>query len=452
MSLAELRSGGTPHLSRKGERGPLLRLDDPLVRRSYYEASAQRTAQYPSLQTDIACDVCVVGGGLAGLSAAIDLADAGFTVAVLEAGRVGWGASGRNGGQALVGLACDMQVVERQLGHERARQVWDATVEAIELIRARCRRFEIDCEWRDGCMAAAVTERRAAELAPWIEALARDYGYERMRVIDRAELPQWIASSRYQGAVFDAGSGHLHPLKYTLGLARAACGLGVKIFEGTRAIAVRPGRLTEVQTSQGRVHCSQVLLAGNVYLDHLMPQLASRIMPVGTFIAASVPLGTERAAQLLPHGTAVSDTQWVLDYFRLSRDERMIFGGRVSYSTIAPLRLPEAMRRRMVGVFPQLADVPIEFAWGGYVDITMNRAPDFGRVADNVYYLQGFSGHGLALTGLAGRLVAEAIRGSASRFDLFAAIKHRDFPGGRWLRTPLLVLAMAWYRMRDVIG
>jgi gamma-glutamylputrescine oxidase len=430
----------------------LLCPDDPLVRHSYYEASVQRTDHYPSLQTDVACDVCVVGGGLAGLSAAIDLADAGFTVAVLEARQVGWGASGRNGGQALVGLACDMRVVERQLGQAAARQVWDATVEAVELINARCERFEIDCEWQDGCLAAAVTQRRAGELVPWIEALARDYGYEKMRLIDRTELPQWIASSRYRAAALDSGSGHLHPLKYTLGLAHAATGLGVEIFEGSRATEVRPGRLAEVQTPQGRVQCSHVLLAGNVYLDHLMPQLASRIMPVGTFIAASVPLGAERAAQLLPRRTAVSDTQWVLDYFRLSRDDRMIFGGRVSYSTIAPPRLPEAMRRRMVAVFPQLADVRIEFAWGGYVDITMNRAPDFGRVSDNVYYLQGFSGHGLALTGLAGRVVAEAIRGTASRFDLFAAIKHRDFPGGRWLRTPLLVLAMAWYRTRDLMG
>ncbi len=426
--------------------------DDPLVRRSYYEASVDRADPHPPLQADIACDVCIVGGGLSGLSAAIDLADAGYTVALLEARRVGWGASGRNGGQALVGLACDMQVVEHQIGREAARQIWDASVQAVELIHERCRRFDIDCEWQDGFVAAAVTKRRAGELGLWVDSLARDYGYERMQLIDRAQLPEWIASPRYQAAAFDSGSGHLHPLKYTLGLARAAAGLGVKIFEGTPAIEVRPGRLAEVQAPQGRVHCSHVLLVGNVYLDNLMPRLATRIMPVGTFIAASRPLGAARAEALLPRRAAVSDTQWVLDYFRLSRDDRMIFGGRVSYSTLPPWRLPEAMRRRMVSVFPQLADVPVEFAWGGYVDITMNRAPDFGRVTDNVYYLQGFSGHGLALTGLAGRMVAEAIRGTASRFDLFARIKHRDFPGGRWLRTPLLVLAMGWYRLRDLIG
>jgi gamma-glutamylputrescine oxidase len=432
--------------------GSVLGLDERLARHSYYEASAERNERHELLRNDIACDVCVVGGGLAGLSAAIDLAEAGYTVAVLEARQVGWGASGRNGGQALVGLACDMHVVERQLGREAAKQIWDTTVQAVELIHERCRRFDIDCEWQDGFVAAAVTKRRAGELGSWVESLARDYGYDRMQLIDRAQLPQWIASPRYQAAAFDSGSGHLHPLKYTLGLARAAAGLGVKIFEGTRAIEVRPGRLAEVHAPQGRVHCSHVLLAGNVYLEDLMPRLAARIMPVGTFIAASRPLGAERAAALLPRRSAVSDTQWVLDYFRLSRDDRIIFGGRVSYSTLPPWRLPEAMRRRMVGVFPQLVDVPIEFAWGGYVDITINRAPDFGRVTDNVYYLQGFSGHGLALTGLAGRMVAEAIRGTASRFDLFARIKHRDFPGGRWLRTPLLVLAMGWYRLRDLIG
>jgi len=426
--------------------------DDPLTRNSYYEASVQRTDKYPALQADIACDVCVVGAGLAGLSAAIDLARSGFTVAVLEGRQVGWGASGRNGGQALVGLACDMEVVERQLGREAARRVWDTTVESVQLIHERRREFDIDCEWKEGFVAAAVTRRRAAELAPWVEQLARDYGYERMRLIDASELPQWIASPRYRAGALDSGSGHMHPLKYTLGLARAASSLGVKIFEDSRALQVRPARLTEVRAARGSVHCSHVLLAGNVYLDGLMPVLGRRIMPVGTFIAASRQLGAERAAQLLPGGAAVSDTQFVLDYFRLSSDHRMLFGGRVSYSTIAPPRLPEAMRRRMVGVFSQLRDVPIEFAWGGYVDITMNRAPDFGRVADNVYYLQGFSGHGLALSGLAGRMVAEAIRGTASRLDLFARIEHRNFPGGSWLRTPLLVLAMAWYRLRDLIG
>jgi gamma-glutamylputrescine oxidase len=430
----------------------VLESEDLLTRDSYYAASAGRRERHPALLGDVACDVCVVGGGLSGLSAAIELREAGFTVAVLEARQVGWGASGRNGGQALCGLACDISEIERQLGAAAARQVWDASVEAVELIGERCRRFEIDCEWQDGFLSAAVTERRAIQLAQWVEALERDYGYRKLRLIEGSDLPQWIASQRYRAAAFDSGGGHLHPLKYTLGLARAASALGASIFEDTRALDLQVGRLKVVRTAQGNVHCHHVLLAGNVYLGALAPSLAARIMPVGTFIAASAPLGAERAGALIPSRAAVCDTQWVLDYFRLSRDDRMIFGGRVSYSTIVPRRLSEAMRRRMVAVFPQLGDVPIEYAWGGYVDITMNRAPDFGRLGDGVYYLQGFSGHGLALSGMAGRLAAEAIRGTASRFDLFASLKHRNFPGGRWLRTPLLVLAMAWYRLRDALG
>lgn len=430
----------------------MLEPDDRLTRASYYEAGVVREARRAPLRGEVACDVCVVGGGLAGLSAAIDLRDAGLAVAVLEARTFGWGASGRNGGQALPGLACDMSVVEGQLGREAARQVWDLGVEAVGLIGERCRRFGIDCDWQPGFLSVAIGERRAAQLFQWAEALERDYGYRQLQSIARPDLARWIASPRYHGAVHDAGGGHLHPLKYTLGLARAAAGLGAALYEDSAAIELQPGATCTVRTAQGVVHCKHVLLAGNVYLDPLEPRLARRIMPVGTFIAASRPLAPELAASLIPSRAAVCDTQWVLDYFRLSRDDRMIFGGRVSYSGVVPQRLPEAMRRRMVGVFPQLAHAAVEYAWGGYVDITMNRAPDFGRLAPNVYYLQGFSGHGLALTGMAGRLVAQAIGGSAAKFDLFARLQHRDFPGGSALRTPLLVMAMAWFRLRDLMG
>jgi gamma-glutamylputrescine oxidase len=430
----------------------MLEPDDRLTRGSYYEAGVSRPRRHAPLQGEVACDVCVVGGGLAGLSAAIELRGAGFTVAVLESRAFGWGASGRNGGQALAGLACDMSVVERQLGREAARRIWDLSVEAVGLIAERCRIFGIDCEWQPGFLSVAIGARRAAQLQRWAESLERDYGYGQLRGIARAELAQWIASARYHGAVYDGGGGHLHPLKYTLGLARAAAGIGAALYEDSAAIGLEPGPTCTVRTARGLVHCKYVLLAGNVYLDPLVPRLARRIMPVGTFIAASAPLAPALAASLIPSRAAVCDTQWVLDYFRLSRDDRMVFGGRVSYSGLVPQRLPESMRQRMVGVFPQLADTPVEYAWGGFVDITMNRAPDFGRLAPNVYYLQGFSGHGLALTGMAGRFVAQAIAGSAAKFDLFAKLTHRDFPGGSALRTPLLVLAMAWFRLRDLLG
>jgi len=429
----------------------MLDSEDTPLSDSYYEAGLTRAPVRACLQGEIACDVCVVGGGLSGLSAAIELRQAGFTVALLEARRLGRGASGRNGGQVLPGLACDMAVVERQLGRAAAQQVWNMSLEAIELIRRRCDRFGIDCEWQEGLLAAAVGARRARALGRWTASLARDYGYDRLRLIDGAQVQQWIASPRYRALAYDSGGGHLHPLKYTLGLAQAAGDLGVAIFEGSRALELRPGKTHTVRTSSGAVHCHHVLLAGNVYLGDLAPALAARIMPVGTFVAASVPLEGRLAAGLIPSRAAVCDTQWVMDYFRIARDGRMIFGGLVSYSGRRPWGLREAMRRRMVRVFPQLSQVPIEHVWGGHVDITINRAPDFGRLMDNIYYLQGFSGHGLALSGLAGRLVAQAIAGSASRFDLFARLRHRVFPGGARLRMPVLVLAMAWRQLRDLM-
>ncbi|MEY3475070.1 MAG: hypothetical protein RL087_1528, partial [Pseudomonadota bacterium] len=282
------------------------------------------------------------------------------------------------------------------------------------------------------------------------------YGYP-VRRIGASEIGDWIASPRYQAAVHDPRSGHLHPLKYTLGLAEAAERAGVRLHEGSAATALVPGPTPRVVTAQGEVVADQVLLAGNVYLGELAPALAARIMPVGTYIACTEPLEPGLAASLVPSGSAVCDNNFVLDYFRPTVDHRMLYGGRVSYSTVTPSHLAESMRQRMVSTFPQLSNARIAHAWGGFVDITMNRAPDFGRLpaqghAPNVYYLQGFSGHGLALTGLAGRLVAEAMTGDASRFDIFARLRHRAFPGGRWLRTPALVLGMAWYRLRDQLG
>ncbi len=433
---------------------PLLDVDRDLTRHSYYAATAPREASFPTLQGAVSADVAIVGGGLAGLSAAIELHDRGFDVVLLEARQVGWGASGRNGGQAIHGLACDQDVIETQLGLEAARRVWDMSIEALDLIRQRIARFGIDCDWRDGYLAVATSERKARELRAWVERVERVYGYPQ-QWIGRDELPRWLASPRYVAGAADPRSGHLHPLKYSLGLARAAAALGVRIYEHSAVTRLDAGAPLRLHTAQGDVAARRVLLAGNVYLQQfapeVAPQLAARIMPVGTYIVATPPLGTERAAALIPSGCAVCDTNFVLDYFRTTPDHRLIYGGRVSYSTATPMNLAAGMRRRMVRTFPQLDDVEVEHAWGGFVDISMNRAPDFGRIGGDVYYVQGFSGHGLALTGLAGKLVAEAIAGDASRFDTFARVKHRPFPGGRLLRMPALVAGMAWYRLRDLL-
>ncbi len=431
----------------------LLSVDRELTRHSYYADTATRAARYPALQGDADCDVAIVGGGLAGLSAAIELADRGFSVRLLEAREVGFGASGRNGGQAIHGLACDQAEIEQQLGLDAARRVFGMSIEALDLIRQRCARFGIDCDWRDGYLGVATSAGKARDLLAGADHLERAYDYPMQRIA-QADLPQWIASPRYRAAVHDPRSGHLHPLKYTLGLARAAAGLGVTIHEDTAVTALTTGARPVLHTAQGRITARQVLLAGNVYLQGIAAPIESRIMPVGTYIIATAPVGEALARQLIPSGAAVCDNNVVLDYFRFSADHRMVYGGRVSYSTATPMNLAESMRRRMADTLPALAATPVTHAWGGFVDISMNRAPDFGRLPGcaQVYYLQGFSGHGLALTGLAGRVVAEAMAGDASRFDTFARIRHRPFPGGRLLRMPALVLGMAWYRLKDAIA
>jgi gamma-glutamylputrescine oxidase len=429
---------------------PLARVDRDLQRHSYYTATAPRGEAHPSLQGALECDVAVVGAGLAGLSAALELAQQGFKVVVLEAAQVGRGASGRNGGQAIHGLACDQSVIEAQLGIEAARQVWGMSLEALALLQSRLARWNIEAEWQSGYLAVATSPAKARQLAQATEALERSYGFVQ-RSISRAELPQWLNSPRYHGAVFDERSGHLHPLKYTLGLASAAKAAGALLFENSAVLRLERGGVNTLHTAQGHVRAKQVLLAGNVYLDGLAPELAPRVMPVGTYIACTEVLGAQAARQLIPSQAAVCDTNFVLDYFRTTADQRLLYGGRVSYSTAPPMSLANSMRRRMMNTFPSLKAARIEYAWGGFVDITMNRAPDFGRLGPNLYYLQGFSGHGLALTGLAGQLVAQAMYGDASRFDVFARLKHRPFPGGRLLRMPALVLGMAWYRMKDLL-
>jgi len=435
----------------------LLATDTELSRNSYYAATAVRDAAFAPLRGDARCDVAIVGGGLAGLSAALELRQRGLDVVLLEARELGWGASGRNGGQAIHGLACDQDVIEQQLGLDTARQVWAMSIEALDLLRERIGAHHIDCDWRDGYLGLATNARKGADLAAWADRIGTVYGYPLQR-ISATDIGAWIASPRFHSGVHDPRSGHLHPLKYTLGLARAAAAAGVRLHEQSPVTALVHGAAPTLRTEQGSVQARQVLLAGNVYLHGVAPALEPRIMPVGTYIACSEALDPALADRLVPSRSAVCDTNFVLDYFRTTNDHRMLYGGRVSYSTVTPTHLAESMRQRMVGTFPQLAGTKVEYAWGGFVDISMNRAPDFGRLpaaagaAANVYYLQGFSGHGLALTGLAGRLLAEAIAGDATRFDVFARLKHRAFPGGGLLRTPALVLGMAWYRLRDMLG
>ncbi len=443
-----------------------MNIDLKATQNSYYAASANEQPSYPKLLADIEADVCVVGGGFAGLSAAIELADRGYKVALLEANHIGFGASGRNGGQIIAGLACEQDVIEKALGFEAAKQVWNMTLEALDLVRERVKRFDINCELVDGFLGVSIGEKKGKSLRLWFDSMAKKYAYDSdAKWIEPAHLKDWINSPRYFNGYYDKRSGHLHPLNYCLGLARGAASLGVQIYQHSAVTQMQHGETTILRTQTGSVKAKFVVLAGNIFLSEITPTLAptltKRIMPVGTYIIGTEPILPSLAKQLIPTNAAICDTNFVLDYFRfsggannqtLATNPRMIFGGRVSYSTMTPRNLTTIMQQRMAAAFPQLANTKVDYTWGGFVDITMNRAPDFGRVANNVYYLQGFSGHGVALTGLAGKLVAEAISGQAERLDVMSTIKHHDFPGGKLLRTPALVLGMAWYQLREKFG
>lgn len=421
---------------------------------SWYATTSAPWPAQPRLGGHERVDVAILGGGLTGLSAALELARHGLKVAILEAHRVGWGASGRNGGQVIFGYGCDQAKITSLVGLDDSRKLFDWSVEGVDLVRERIARYGIDCDWRDGHAHVPIKPRQVAELHAWQRDLQENFGYA-TEWWDRERQRTEIVSDRYLGALFDPQSGHLHPLNYTLGLGRAALAAGVRIYEHSPVIELVRGdgaaSKPRLRTAEGELEADVVVLAGNAYVHGLAPELDARVMPVGTYIGATEPIGAARMQSLIRNGIAVADINWALDYFRPSSDHRLLFGGRASYSTLQPLNLRATMIQRMTRVFPQLAGVKLDHVWGGYVDISLNRAPHWGRLTPNIYFAQGFSGHGVAATGLAGRVIAEAIAAQTHRLDLYAKITHHPFPGGRALRTPLLVAAMAWYKLRDAL-
>ena len=414
---------------------------------SWYRASMPAVPPRAQLQGVLDADVCIVGAGFTGLSAALELAEAGRSVIVLEAEDVGWGCSGRNGGQINPGVACDHARVVSELGEQDARRVWQLGLDGVDLLRDRVERYGIDCDLKWGILLVANKARQVPELRAWQQELG-ELGYDRLEFHDRAAL-QGLLNADYQAGVMDLGGGDLHPLKYVQGLARAAEQAGVRIFERSAVRSYREQRgQVQVCTAGGQVRAGHLLLAGNAYLGKLLPWYRKGFMPIGSYIGATRPLG-DLAEQLIPSRAAVCDMNTLIDYYRLTPDNRLLFGGRASARDARPDALRQTMRERMAQVFGQLAGEDFEYLWGGQVAMTMSKAPVFGRLGPRVLFTQGYSGQGVALAGLAGKLMAETVLGDARNFDLMARWRHLPVPPGAPLQTAIRALALLWYRLQD---
>ncbi|MAM24357.1 MAG: FAD-dependent oxidoreductase [Rhodobacteraceae bacterium] len=418
---------------------------------SWYAATATPLPAFPALKGEARADVCVIGGGYTGLSAALHLAEAGRRVILLEAQRVGFGASGRNGGQLGSGQRVEQDDLERMLGEDAARRLWDLGEDAKALVKDLVARHGIDCHLKPGVAHTASSDREVRHLHHYADHLRKHYGYNQIETLDHAALQGVCPSPDYRGGTLDMGAAHLHPLNFALGLARAARGAGVTIYEGSAVLAIEKGTPATLRTKDGQVRADHVVIACNGYLGRLEPGVATRVMPINNFIAATEPLGA-RVAEVLPRDVAVADSRFVVNYFRLSHDGRLLFGGGESYGYRFPADIAAKVRKPMAEIFPHLADVKIDYAWGGTLAITMKRLPYLARVAPNILSASGYSGHGVGNATQAGKLMALAICGDDDGFDTMAALPAPPFPGGIALRTPLLVLAMSWYAMRDRLG
>lgn len=418
--------------------------------RSWYAATAHERTPAPQLRGDAAADICVVGGGFTGLSAALHLAERGYSVALIEAHRVGFGASGRNGGQLGSGQRVEQTDLEKMVGEADALKLWELAENAKDLVKQLISKHNIDCDLKPGIAHATFSASETAHEHAYVEHLQSRYGYDQITALSEEALSAVCPSPRYKGGSLDMGAAHLHPLNYALGLARACEKAGVTFYENTHVHHIEDGAKVTVRCDTGRVLADHVILAANGYLGGLNRRVAGRVMPINNFIAATEPLG-EDAVRVLTKDIAVADSKFVVNYFRLSPDNRLLFGGGESYGYKFP-DIDKTVRKPMIDIYPHLKDIRFDYTWGGTLAITMKRLPYLARLAPNIISASGYSGHGVGTATQAGKLMADAIAGEATGFDTMARIPNTPFPGGAALRTPLLTLAMTWYALRDRLG
>jgi len=418
---------------------------------SYYAASANLAPERPTLEGLHETDVCVIGGGYTGLSTALFLAEAGFNVILLEAMTVGFGASGRNGGQIVNSYSRDLDSIEKQTSAPHLKHLAEMAFEGAQIIRQRVKAYDIQCDLKDGGVFAAITAKQLKHLESQ-QQLWRRFGYDQLELLDTRQIKEVVNTDRYVGGALDHTGGHIHPLNLALGEAAAFEQLGGKIFEHSLVTSFNQGETAEVVTAKGSVKAKFVVVAGNAYLGNLLPQLAAKSMPCGTQVIATEPLDEALAHSLIPKDHCIEDCNYLLDYFRLSGDKRMLYGGGVIYGARDPADIENIIRPKMLKTFPQLANVKIEFTWTGNFLLTLSRLPQMGRIGHNIYYSQGCSGHGVTFTHVAGKALAMAIQGQAERFDAFASLPHYPFPGGRSFRIPFTAMGAAYYTLRDKLG
>lgn len=418
---------------------------------SYYAFSANPAPQRPPLIGECETDVCIIGAGYTGLSTALFLLENGFRVTVLEAARVGFGASGRNGGQIVNSYSRDIDVVERSTNAHAAALMGQMAFEGGRIIRERIERYNIQCDLKNGGVFAALSTRQMGHLETQ-KRLWERCGHTQLELLDRQGIRQVVACDNYVGGLLDHSGGHIHPLNLALGEATAVESLGGVIHEQSAVMRIERGPSPVAHTPQGRVRAKFLVVAGNAYLGNLLPELAAKSMPCGSQVITTEPLSEELARTLLPQDYCVEDCNYLLDYYRLSANRRLIYGGGVTYGARDPANIEAIIRPKMLNTFPQLQNVKIDFAWTGNFLLTLSRLPQVGRIGDNIYYSQGCSGHGVTYTHLAGKVLAEALRGQAERFDAFASLPHYPFPGGRLLRVPLTALGAWYYQLRDRLG
>ena len=418
---------------------------------TYYADSADKQLAYPALLGDQRADICIIGAGYTGLSSALHLAERGYSVVVIEAETVGFGASGRNGGHVGIGQRKDQYYLEKQFGNEIARGLWDMGLEALDTVKQLIEKHRIDCDLKQGIVHLAHRRKYCSEFEAEVEHLRDNYQFDQMEYIDADTLPGFLDSQAYYGAQWDKASMHLHPLKYAQGLAKAATKAGVSIFEHSKVLSYSRDNSVVVHTATGTVTASELILACNGYIDKLEPKINGYIMPINNFVIATEPLPDELAQAVSAKDTAMQDSRFVINYWKLSADKRLIFGGGENYRRGFPADIKGFVRKYMLQVYPQLHDVKIDYGWGGTLAITLNRLPHFGRLGNNIWHMQGYSGHGVPTATFAGKLIAEAISGKLERFDLISNLPTRKFPGGTLLRWPGMVAGMLYFALRDRI-